>query len=351
MHRTDAYCRYCQVARSVANLSAIGTSGFAFIALLATLLYPSFSYGTEDSSSAENPKRNAAVRNLMGGSTERFLGLARRVQNSSFDEKAEFVRISLEEMAYAFSEEAEKAREEFEARLRNPNKKGDKDEEKDPRKWISATNSYAGRLQGLSESLTSDSYVDVRVSHEGAVILVVGGRNVIVSGPRIDRPEVLENRIIERVCVDTNCNQLESASLAPAAFDPLGGRWNFDDSSAPVFTTNNGLNFLFDDGGNLSGKERACVAVAQELDNIIQALKNMLWQNSAVDWDTIAILRDPNDTLQKLRINRAGDFVRMQLPQLAQTPYVLQSAMPWVRSQVGGTRRVHYVHLPPNTFN
>ncbi|MGQ0657358.1 MAG: hypothetical protein ACT4NU_04570 [Chromatiales bacterium] len=331
MHRTEANGLF----RPIATLTAVPSARRRRTRFLAALLLPL----------ATNLPANAAERNLLGGSTPEFVEMARRVQHGGADEKAEFARVSLDEMAYAFLEEAQRARDE------PPDPKKPRNEEKDPRKWAAATDAYAGRLMDMSESIVLGAHVDVRVAQEGAVILVISGRNVIVSGPRIDRPEVLERRIMERICLDADCLQLAGSSFAPADYRPVGGRWSFEDPSAPIFSTSNGLNFLFEDSNNLAGKERACLAVAQELEEIMRTLKDMMSRRALVDWDAIAVINDPARTTQQLRINRNGDFVQLPLPQLALTPYVLQSALPWLHSQIEGRYRQHYVQLPPNTFN
>jgi hypothetical protein len=287
-----------------------------------------------------------AVRNLLGGSTPAFLSLARRVANGTEGEKAEFARVSLEEMGGAFHAEAEKA---FEYRP-DPGKPGN--EQKDPRKWASATEGYAGRLFGLSESIMSGAVVDVRVEQEGTVLLIIDGSTVIVSGPNIAKPEILENRIIDRVCLDPSCDSLATATFDPNYTPSVSGRWSYTDTQSPVYATSNGLNFLFEDSSNLTAKEAACSAIANELASIVTAIRNLLWQKQSVDWNAIAVRPDATDaTTQVLRINPNGDFVKLALPQLVQVPYVLQSALPWVRSQVEGRYNQHYVQLPPGTFD
>jgi hypothetical protein len=283
------------------------------------------------------------TRNLLGGGSEEFVALARRVANSGSDVQAEFARIALEEMGSAFQQEATAARE----MPIDPQKTTKR--ERDPRKWAAATSSYAGRLFGLSEAIQMGANASVEVEPEGTIVLLVGGSQVIVSGPRLDKPRQIEDRITNRVCLDPGCAALASASYD--GFGGPGGRWSFPDTDAPVFVTGNGLNFLFDDRDNLPNKERACLALSAELDSIVQTLKNLLWQNHAVDWSAIAVRADTTDaTMQVLRVNNTGDFIRLALPELARVPYVLQSAMPWVRSQVEGRNAQHYVQLPPGIF-
>lgn len=287
-----------------------------------------------------------AVRNLLGGSTPAFIGLARRVAGGTEAEKAEFARVSLEEMGGAFHEEAEKA---FEYR---PEPGKAVNEEKDPRRWASATEGYASRLFGLSESVMSGAPVDVRVEQEGTVLLIIDGNTVIVSGPNIANPEILENRIIDRVCMDPACDTLATATFDMNYTPSVSGRWSHTDTQSPVYATTNGLNFLFEDAANLPAKEAACSAIANELASIVNAVKNLLWQKQPVDWNAIAVRPDAADpNTQVLRINPNGDFVKLSLPQLVQVPYVLQSALPWVRSQVEGRYSQHYVQLPPGTFD
>lgn len=290
--------------------------------------------------------RPRAVRNLLGGSTPAFISLARRVAGGVEAEKAEFARVSLEEMGGAFHAEAERA---FEDRP-EPGKPGR--EEKDPRRWASATEGYASRLFGLSESVMAGAMVDVRIEQEGTVLLIIGGSTVIVSGPNIAHPEILENRIIDRVCLDPSCDTLATATFDMSRTPALGGRWSHTDTQSPVYATTNGLNFLFEDATNLPAKEAACSAIANELASIVNAIKNLLWQKQPVDWNAIAVRPDTADpATQVLRINPNGDFVKLALPQLVQMPYVLQSALPWVRSQVEGRYSQHYVQLPPGTFD
>lgn len=293
----------------------------------------------------DDPARPRKVtRNLLGGGSEAFVGLARRVADSGQDVQAEFARIALEEMGSAFRQEAEAAKEV------KPDPKKAANKERDPRKWAAATSSYAGRMFGLADSIQAGAHVDVKVEPEGTIVLTVGGSQVIVSGPRLDRPQQFENRIIDRICLDAGCTSLASASYDSFA-DGVGGRWSFPDTDTPVFVTGNGLNFLFDDKQNLSNKERGCAAIAAELNTIVQTLKNLLWQNHAVDWSAIAVRTDSMDaTTQVLRVNNTGDFIKLALPQLVRVPYVLQSAMPWVRSQVEGRSTQHYVQLPPGIF-
>jgi hypothetical protein len=316
----------------------------AVIGALAMTLGSGAASAASDELAAKSTKPRKATRNLLGGGSEAFVGLARRVADHSQGVQAEFARIALEEMGSAFRQEAEAAREIV------PNPKRPARKERDPKKWSAATSSYAGRMFALADSVQAGARVSVQVEPEGTIVLNVDGSQVIVGGPRLDRSQQFENRIIDRICLDAGCQSLASASY-DAFSTGIGGRWSFSDTDTPVFVTGNGLNFLFEDRANLPNKERACLAITAELDTIVQTLKNLLWQNQAVDWSAIAVRTDGMDaSTQVLRVNSTGDYIKVALPQLARVPYVLQSAMPWVRSQVEGRSSQHYVQLPPGIF-
>lgn len=299
---------------------------------------------TGNKTSTAKPAQHKAPRSLLGGSSEEFVALARRVISGTEGERAEFARIALEEMAAAFQQEAERALE----TKPDPSKPVDKDH--DPHKWAAGTNAFAGRLFALADAVSTGATVDINIEQEGTVILTVDGSAVIVSGPYIDKPQIIEKRITDRVCLDPGCQSLATADYGFGS-GTIGGRWSFSDTNAPVFVANNGLNFLFEDKNNLAEKERACAELGAELDNVVQSIKNLLWQHQTVDWSALAVREDNMDaTEQILRVNKNGDFVKLSLPRLVKAPYVLQSAMPWVRSQVEGHMVQHYVQLPPGVF-
>jgi hypothetical protein len=331
--------------RWAAQPLALVFSKSARIVLAATLLavIPAVA-ATGDKTVRPKPAAHKAPRNLLGGSSEEFVDLAHRVISGTDGERSEFARISLEEMAAAFQQEAQRALD----TKPDPRKPVDKD--RDPRKWAAGTNSFAGRLFALADAVRTGATVAIRVEQEGSIVLTINGSEVIVSGPNIDKPQILEKRITDRVCLDPDCQTLATADSGFGS-GSIGGRWSFADANAPVFVTNNGLNFLFEDRDNLSGKERACTELGAELDAVVQSIKNLLWQHQTVDWSALSVREDSMDaTEQILRVNNNGDFVKLSLPRLVKAPYVLQSAMPWVRSQVEGHTTQHYVQLPPGIF-
>lgn len=251
--------------------------------------------------------------------------------------RRDFARIALEELALAYAEEARRARE---GRRVAPS-------EGRPWRWIAGTEAFAAQLAASARALTPAMPVAIRLPPAEGVELLLAGRPVILSGPRIAEPDRLEARVLERFCARHDCEALLPPAATASAPARAGGAgpdarsapapqvtawWTFSDRGGPSCSTGDGLQFLFRDHRDLDRKRIACAQVARELRRLAHRLAALRERGVVVQWDAFSVDPLPGAAEQHVRLNRNGDYLRLPLPALARTRTLLRVALPWLRA-------------------
>ncbi|MGI9333901.1 MAG: hypothetical protein ACR2RL_12195 [Gammaproteobacteria bacterium] len=266
-----------------------------------------------------------------GRSSSAFLQIARAAMQGDELARVDFARVAVAEMAREHDETL--------SRVRSKGGRTRKDRSRHAR-WLANMWPFVDGLYALIDAIDFGAAVDVVVLAEGTVQIVVDDRNLIVSALDINQPEVLEARIVSEFCVLYYC-EFSAYGLAQdleRVYDPVGseGRWSFARGFASTFETHDGLRFMFTDVKNKPVKEQACLTVARELRMVAEQIGYATSSGYQVDWRYVHVRTDPATAEQHVVINKAGDFIPLDLPGLSVAQGALSSALPWIKSRLRG---------------
>lgn len=240
----------------------------------------------------------------------------------------DFALVAIAEMVDVYTREADLARSEA--------RRGD------TRQWSIAVRRQARELTAIASSMTESTPVQVGLTRYDRVFVVVDGRLVILTNPRVDEQIVFEQRIANRFCERNLCTDLveqarsEVASPQPAA---ITARWSFSDNAGPVCNAVDGLEIQFSSVSDLWWKRPACEAVSGELVHLAGQLALERGNGTRIDWNEIAIRDHPGSDLNRVILNERGDYLLLRLPALSNVPGFLELALPWLVSRTGDVPR------------
>jgi len=247
---------------------------------------------------------------------------------------ADLARVALEEMVTAYDEEATRARRDRRHRAQRG----------ELWRWATAVEKLAADYAALAQTILPDTPIEISIGPDNGLYLIVDGRPVAVSSPRLREQAAFEQRIIARFCELDLCDDLldEPAASSPPAYVPALGadttRWSFSQQAGPVCGTDDGLEFQFLNMENLGPKREACTRVVGELNTLAAAIALQVAGGIRVDWNALAIGRGAQAEEQTVILNGEGDFLRLALPALAERGALLAIVRPWLAAKVSGQR-------------
>lgn len=262
----------------------------------------------------------------------RFQRLVVSLEQAEPASRSRFARIALLELAEVHLAEAGLAR----------NQSGESAEPERLLGWARAVELYAGQLLELHDRVEQGTPVVLLpelLAHAG---ILVGERNTVISHPRGDQQQALEQAILLAFCGLEDCLQLLAAGveLAPAPILESSSSkppsWSFS-RSGPV-CEQNGLQIEFPapegGAGSLAQYRSLCQQLFAELQLLVADLRRQLRQGVVPDWSVLAIVATPHRPEHGIRLNSAGDSLLLAVPLLHSTPGLLPRLLPWLRAMV-----------------
>ena len=268
----------------------------------------------------------------------RYHQIVQDLSSGSALERAAFAQVALEEMIMAYRLEVESGA----AALPK-----DKNERAGFFRWRRGTEAFISSLEARLAALDARSQVSIIENRDGEIRLLIDGASLMVSSPRLEHPEELQQRIAIRLC-DSGICKGDIRSLADKVrvqVERLETGWAFDDRSPPVYQTSDGLNCMFDDRRHMNLKRNVCVAVLYELRLLAEGLRAVRYSGKDVEWHSLKVSKEPGRKLPRVSFNRAGQFFRLDLPTLLRAPELLAEARPWLRARLAERNHEHYVQL------
>src|SRR5581483_8598010 len=169
------------------------------------------------------------VRKRSDAAAEALARIGRTVQAGDTDLRRDFARIALEEMIAAYQSEADQA-------LIPP-----AEQPKHGRR------PRANQPKSPAEMERLDAAGDVQVlAGEGrALRLLIGATTVVVSGPRINEPQLLAAPIVRRACLELSICDAQEGVAVEETFPIGAGQWSFAQDQGAVLQIKPGLKFVF----------------------------------------------------------------------------------------------------------
>lgn len=264
----------------------------------------------------------------------RLNALAANLADGPAPLRADLARVAIDELATAYREEAARARGDRRQRAK----------QRELWRWAAAVDKLATDYAALAQTILPDTPVEIGIGPEDGLYLIVAGRPVVVSSPRMQEQAAFEQRVITRFCELNLCDDLldePAATTAPAYAPPAGSntaRWSFSQQAGPVCGTADGLEFQFLNMENLGPKREACARVVAELNTLAAAIAQQVAGGIRVDWNALAIGTRPGAEEQTVILNGEGDFLRLALPTLAGRQELLAIVRPWLAARANGQR-------------
>jgi len=259
----------------------------------------------------------------------RLSGLAANIADGPAPLRADLARVAIDELAMAYADEAARARRD----------KRNRTQQADLRRWAAAVEALASDYAALAASILPDTPVEVRTGPEGSLYLIVAGRPVIASDPRMREQAAFEQRVIARFCELNLCDDLLDEPVAVPAVMPDAAaatvQWSFSQQAGPVCSSDDGLEFQFLNMDNIGSKREACARTTAELSALAAAVAREVAGGIRVDWNRLVIQHLPEGDEQVI-LNGEGDYLRLALPTLVARQELFALVLPWLAAKVNG---------------
>ncbi|MCP3870332.1 MAG: hypothetical protein GY703_20020 [Gammaproteobacteria bacterium] len=284
---------------------------------------PGFSFAQSAEGSSHAPSREINTQ------PSRLALLAEHLSEFEEEDIRELGRIALFELIYDYRLELDRADGAVSRNRKSRNKLN---------QWRYATNAYFLQLQETYHALDRGAPIAMQLDNQQRLLFVVEGYPVVISGPRIGFEKELEHRIVEQYCGTYICDGLWSSlsDRGSAADHSDSGVWVLSQRHGPKFETGDGLSIGFQNLSDRAQKERVCMGVVMELRVLAAALKRARETGETLEWPTLNIRAMPVDRMHRIVINTRGDYLKLYLPGLAESPELLENARPWLRSHSNG---------------
>ncbi|MGH8119059.1 MAG: hypothetical protein ACRESK_00425, partial [Gammaproteobacteria bacterium] len=157
----------------------------------------------------------------------------------------------------------------------------------------------------------------------------------LLSSPVLNKPYLLDERIINRVCGEIYC---DTASMFPVQDARkrtiiIDADWVVVENM-PEYVTTTGLHFVFRNLRDRAAKQIACLKLIKEIELIAGSLRDAATKGVSLDLDYMTIQSLYGSYDYRIRLNRFGDTIYITLPELSHVQDWIAQIWPWLRAQV-----------------
>ena len=248
---------------------------------------------------------------------------------------ADFIRICLTEMAALYEEAAMQTGEEGSSITEGMHLS----------RWRNDTLELANKLYHVADTIDPGMSLDIIIDATGELQLIIEDKIYILSNPVINKPYLLDERIINSVCSIRTCNDELIAS-----HDHLNKReiiidatWKISQADKPEYITSDGLHFVFNNIEDRSRKQIACLKVIKEIKFVAESLKEAKQKGIVLEWNNLTINPLYGSYDYRISLNTFGDSIYIKLPELHHVSNWEKLVLPWVRAQVNDVQYDQYL--------
>lgn len=248
------------------------------------------------------------------------------IQQGTRQDLADFVKVALYEMAGLYEEEA--------MRSDTSSTRGGFQFAR----WRNQALDFATNLYQAANNVDITSDIEVEIDSAGELQMLIDGKPYILNSPQIAKPHILDERIINHLCSVRYCdpellavqqNQFKRTIVIEAVWDIKAGE-------PPIYSTSDGLNFLFTNLENRSKKQIALLKIIKEIKFIAETLKDAKAKGVPLEWESLSIKPFFGSFDYRISLNPFGDTVYIHLPELHRVHGWQEKFMPWIQSRVEG---------------
>ena len=261
--------------------------------------------------------------------------LANTMKQGTARDIADFIRISLTEMAALYEEVA----------LQPGNESSSITEGMHLSRWRNDTLELANSLFQVADTVDPGMSLDIVIDDTGELQLIIEDKIYILSNPVINKPYLLDERIIDSLCSIRVCND-----ELIAIHDHLNKReiiieasWKISQADKPEYITSDGLHFVFNNIEDRSRKQIACLKIIKEIKFIADSLKEAKQKGIVLEWGNLTIKPLYGSYDYRISLNTFGDSIYIKLPELHHVSNWKKLVLPWIRAQVNGVQYDQYL--------
>ncbi|MBA6411672.1 hypothetical protein H2508_00870 [Parahaliea sp. F7430] len=256
-------------------------------------------------------------------SLSRYHRIAYHLTKGKEQELRQFALIALDQLAEAYSAEAELARREF---------RGTTSDSAKNRGWAVSVKRYSDYLHRVSDALiAARAPVTMSVDELAPVLLKVGDYRLMLSHPRDGQQSAFEQAVLTKFCQHNLCHQLLAGQTVPsaalAAIRASLLTWEF--SSDAISCSAADLHLHFGAGEAISTVKRLCQQLFTELEALSIEFKQQREQGVVIDWAQLSIEAVDQQGLHLIHLNSTADAALLELPLLASMPALMQAISDW----------------------
>lgn len=262
------------------------------------------------------------------GQADAFPRLVRMVANADADAQQDFTWIALSELVASYEKVYTSSASEKSKKKKAREKLSS---------WRSGTQAYIAQLHRLMERFSGGVEIQIHVEKAGPPVIYIDDTPVIISGPEIGSGMQMERRIVDAYCAMYDCGDLVSSAGRNAATERVSssaaGGWTLQNSGSTSYRTADGLLFLFSELSGRDEKQQACNAIAAELRELSNGLRDAALAGHWIEWDSIEIQPQGDGRGERVKFNSAQEFLRLPLPLLAQSLPYTPAMLTWLKQR------------------
>lgn len=208
------------------------------------------------------------------------------------------------------------------------------------RGWAQAVDGYARQLLLVLDDVRLGFPVQVLPGQApGApAALAIAGRTVMLSHPRAEQQQALEQSVLRDFCSLQDCaalvgdaTEVAAIPVSPAWITPA---WQFGPDGPSC--SYGGLQLHFSSEREIARLKELCAQLMHEVTALETEIRWQGVHDVNVEWAQLAISPSPQGREHMLRLNRSGDALLLPLPLLAQSTGLLAELTPWLRQRLNG---------------
>ena len=254
------------------------------------------------------------------------------VKAGSREEKAEFAKVALAEMAGIYADLAQEPA-------------GKNGQEMNITRWRDQTVQLANQLYQVSTSITPANDIEIIEADTGDIQVMVDKKIYILSNPKMNQPFLLDERIINTMCQQIYCDAdwLQAQQPMKKMTLEIKAGWELNKSSKPEFVTADGLHFVFPNIDQRKKKQIASLKVIREIEYVTESINQASKNGFEINWDELSIKAMQGTYDHRIKLNDFGDSIYLILPELSHIDGWQDLLMPWIQAQVQGIQYTQYL--------
>jgi hypothetical protein len=260
-------------------------------------------------------------------SDSRFARTVSALDRGDGDSKVAFANIAIAELIEIYNAETDLARNEAHE-SNNLKLQG----------WAAAVEQFNDDLFLVLEDLAVGFPVDFSVRSHGPVVLLVGGRTVLLTHPRAEQQVAYEQRVLIEFCRTNNCDELTAVKAPPEPIpvSVMAGSpvWSFTEDGPVCFSLEGDIRVQFPSIRNLPLFRDQCRQFLYE----VRALElDIRWQKRhgvTMEEGRLEIDQQASELEHRVKLNATGDSVLIKLPLLYSSPLVVKRLGPWMSDRI-----------------